>query len=61
MSQPTDEDLAVAYECLRRVPYDVSPVVHVGRIIARYRERLQADAPGDSSGLWTALGDADHG
>lgn len=67
MTEPTDEDLTVAYECLRKVPFNVSPVVHLGRIIASYRERIEhknavgMSAEGGEGPLWAAQGDADHG
>lgn len=43
--EPTEGDLEVAYDCLRKVPWDVQPVQHLGRIIARYRLRLAAEGP----------------
>ena len=38
--EPTAQDVAWAYECLRPIPFDRSPVQHVSRILALYRREL---------------------
>lgn len=44
--EPSDQDIAWAYECLRPAPFDRSPLQHMARILALYRRELVEGASG---------------